>query len=151
MAGVEIFSKNSEKLSEEIYQSISALNAEALASPRSAAPKAVLLLREALAKAKQTDDQLFCAQTQLNLARWLGNAGAFKEAFEHLAEAKRIFTQRQDLDALLDVELVHALILYEFKAFDEAMEKADLVYQKRRALRLKPDPSVLVPVSSDRL
>ena len=85
----------------------------------------IALLREALSLCKRAGIPLYLAQTHLNLSRWLGNGGFFDEAFEHLAESKKLFEELENTDGLQDVELVHALVLFEKGEFDEAFEIAN--------------------------
>ena len=127
------------------------LNSIALACQRSDASYAIEILREALSLSESSGNQVFLAQTNLNLARWLGYGGFFEEASEHLSIAKSLFQKLDDKDALIDVQLVNAMILFEKGDYDGAFSFADLVYQHRRALQNTDPIPETAYVSSDRL
>ncbi len=127
------------------------LNSIALACQRSEVTYALDLLHEALSLCDQYGSKVQLAQTNLNLARWLGYAGMFEEAFAHMATAKKLFQELQDKDALIDVQLVNAMILFEKGEFDEAFKFADLVYHYRRTLRTTDSYPEIVLVSRDRM
>jgi tetratricopeptide (TPR) repeat protein len=111
------------------------LNSIALASQRTEISYAIELLREALHLAEASENPVYIAQTNLNLARWLGYGGFFDDAMLHLKAARSLFEERNDTDALLDVELVNAMILLEEGEYEEAFLHADKVYQYRHNLR----------------
>jgi tetratricopeptide (TPR) repeat protein len=127
------------------------LNSIALACQRSEAPYAVELLREALSLSESAGNQVVLAQTNLNIARWLGHTGSFEEAFQHLLIAKTLFQKLDDKDALIDVQLVNAMILLDKGDYTEAYNFADLVYQYRRNLQNMKTFPVPALVSSDRV
>ncbi|MDP4221071.1 MAG: tetratricopeptide repeat protein [Bacteroidota bacterium] len=132
-------------------QRIPLLNSIALASERGEVHYAIGLLREALALSQTLGLPLFLAQTNLNLSRWLGNGGLFDEAFRRLADAKSLFRKLKDKDGLMDVQLVHALILFEKQEYEEASAISAKVYDARRAIQFAGSASEPVLVSADRL
>lgn len=127
------------------------LNSIALSSQRQEVSYAIELLKEALSLSEQSGIPVFLAQTNLNLSRWLGNGGFFDEAFEHLSIAKTFFRNLEDHDGLSDVQLVHALILFEKGEYEEACTIASIVYEYRKAIRDAYSSSEPVLVSADRL
>lgn len=127
------------------------LNAIALACQRYEVSYALELLREALFLSESAGKSVYLAQTNLNLARWLGVGGMFEEAFKHLSIAKSLFQKLKDEDALIDVQLVNAMILSEKGEFEEAFNYAELVYQFRSTLRTSNAFTERVLVSRDRI
>ena len=127
------------------------LNAIALACQRYEVSYALELLREALSLCQSAGKPVYLAQTNLNLARWLGIGGMFEEAFEHLSIAKTLFQKLKDKDALIDVQLVNAMILSEKGELEEAFNFAELVYTFRNSLRNMSSFPEPVLVSRDRI
>jgi tetratricopeptide (TPR) repeat protein len=149
---VSIINAKDIELSSELdaVKRIPLLNSIALASPRSEVRQAIQFLREALSLSEQVGIPLFVAQTHLNLSRWLGNGGFFEEAFEHLLIAEKLFNELGDNDALLDVQLVESLILFEKKDFEKSFEIANSVYQYRKDFQNHFLASSPTRVSADR-